>query len=106
MMKVRVHINRDWRGGHRLLLVTDKGRGKIDVLTDFVWAEYDEGALFDLNAGIPGASEMIQQIVDRAWEAGFRPSGFGDVKNETAAIREHLSDMKAIAFHQLKIKPD
>ena len=43
--------------------------------------------------------------MDKGWEAGFRPRGWADVKNETAALREHLSDLKAIAFHQLKIKP-
>jgi hypothetical protein len=42
--------------------------------------------------------------MDRAWDAGFRPRGFSDIQNETAAIRGHLDDMRTIAFHQLKIK--
>jgi hypothetical protein len=42
--------------------------------------------------------------MDRAWEAGFRPAGFSDVKNETAAIKGHLEDMRAIAFHKIGIK--
>lgn len=101
---IRAYVPRDWTGGHRLVLVQDQLRGKVDVLSDFTWVSYDEGSIFDQGAGIGRADEMIQQILDRAWEAGFRPSGYADVKNETASIREHLADMKAIAFHQLKIK--
>lgn len=102
-MKVRAYVFKDWSGGHRFTLVQDKSRGKIDVLTGFTWVEYDEGSMIDQGSGIGKADEMLQQIVDRAWDAGFRPSGYGDVKNETAALREHLADMKTIAFHQLKI---
>ena len=104
-MKLRAWIAPSWGGGHRLMIIQDRiGTGKIGVASDFVWREYDEGGYFDQNEGIGRADELIQAIVDKAWEAGFRPSGFGDVKNETAAIREHLADMKSIAFHKLGIK--
>jgi len=103
--KPRVWIPKSWSGGHRLIITRDKfGSSKIDVLRDFVWDEIDEGGFIDHMQGVGQADELIQAIVDRAWEAGFRPSGFSDVKNETAALRDHLADMKTIAFHQLQIK--
>lgn len=104
-MTIRAYVEREWAGAHRLIVVKDKfGAGKVDVLSDFVWREHDEGFLFDPGGGIGQADELIQSILDKAWEAGFRPRGFADVKNETDALRGHLADMKAIAFHGLKIK--
>lgn len=101
---VRAYVQRDWRGGHRLVLVQDgPERGKIQILSGFTWEEAQEGAMFNPQSGVGMADRMIQQIVDDAWSAGFRPSGFSDIKNETAALRDHLGDMKRIAFHQLKI---
>ncbi|MDB5611333.1 MAG: hypothetical protein JWP25_8233 [Bradyrhizobium sp.] len=104
MQGLRAYVQRDWRGGNRLILVKDQAAGKIGVLSGFTWETYEEGSCFDGQSGLGNADDMIQQILDKAWEAGFRPSGFADVKNETSALREHLADMKAIAFHQLKMK--
>lgn len=101
---IRTHIARDWQGGHRLILVKDQTRGHIDVLAGFEWVAYQEGDAFDPQAGIGSADELIQGIVNKAWEAGFRPTGFADVKNETAALRDHLADVRTIAFHKLGIK--
>lgn len=88
----------------RLIVARDGAPGMIEVLRDFVWDNLPEGGLFDSMQGIGRADELIQAIVDSAWESGFRPSGFSEIKNETAALRQHLEDMKTIAFHQLKIK--
>lgn len=101
---IRTYIGHDWQGEHRLILTKDQGRGQIDVLAGFEWVTYDECAEFDRQAGISHADALIQGIVNKAWEAGFRPAGFADVKNETAAIRAHLDDVRTIAFHKLGIK--
>jgi hypothetical protein len=103
-VKERVYIGKDWAGGHRLIIVRDKPQGKIDVVSDFVCDEYQEGESFDHGSGIGRADDLVQAIIDRAWEAGFRPAGFAEIKNETAAVREHLTDMRTIAFHKLGIK--
>src|SRR4051812_10425887 len=103
-MTIRAYVFDNWDDRHRLCLVRDAGRGKIEVLTDLVWKEYDEGDMIDQQSGIGQGDEIIQQIMNKGWDAGFRPAGFADVKNETDAIRSHLADMKVIAFHQLKIK--
>ena len=102
---IRAYVVRDWQSSHRLILVQDQARGKVDVLAGFEWVTYEEGDQFDPGAGIRKADELIQGIVNAAWDAGFRPAGFADVKNETAAIRVHLDDVRTIAFHKLGIKP-
>lgn len=53
---------------------------------------------------IPEGHAVAQAILDAAWEQGLRPTGFADVKNETAAIKGHLADMRALAFGSLKIE--
>lgn len=100
---IRTHIVRDWNGGHRLILVQDQGR-EINVCVGFEWVTREEGDMFDSRDGIGKADELIQGIVNKAWEAGFRPVGFADVKNETAAMQRHLDDVRTIAFHKLGIK--
>jgi hypothetical protein len=105
----RVHIQRSWmEEGHRLIVARDTRRpGKnclVEIATGFTWNEHDEADAWVATDGIASADHLIQGIVDKAWEAGFRPRGFSDIKNETAALREHLADMKRVAFHQLRIK--
>lgn len=111
--RMRVWIGKDWAGGSRLYVCDDTGKTHpsghgmlVKVATGFTWEEQCEGALMGATEGIPRADDLIQSVVDKAWEAGFRPRGFSDIKNETAALREHLKDMKTIAFHGLKIKRD
>ena len=94
--------------GARLYVCTDELKpgelATVRVATGFTWAEHQEGDAWVLADGIGHADGLIQAILDEAWQHGFRPRGFADVKNETAAIREHLGDMKTVAFHLLKIK--
>jgi hypothetical protein len=111
---VRCDILKDWSGGHRLYVVRDRfdkeriaGSVQTQVANGFTWVDHLEGDMWDASFdGIPRADELIQKILDAAWNAGFRPSGFSDVKNETAALKEHLTDMRTIAFHQLGIKAE
>jgi hypothetical protein len=77
---------------------------KVNIATGFTWTEHSEGDLIGMGEGLPFADTLIQAIVDKGWEAGFRPKSFEDVKNETTALRSHLADMRAITFHKLKIE--
>ncbi len=43
------------------------------------------------------AEGFMQAILDAAWEAGLRPEGFADHKNELTAVRYHLEDMRKLA---------
>lgn len=53
-------------------------------------------------APVVSGSELLQAIVNAAWEYGIRPAGFRDIKNETRALENHLIDMRTIAFGHLK----
>jgi hypothetical protein len=51
-------------------------------------------------------AEEAQMLCDQLWEAGLRPSnGVGSV-GQLAATQAHLADMKALAFHALKMPPE
>lgn len=103
MSPIRTCIARDWRGGHRLILIEDQAPGKIGVLAGFEWITCEEGDAFFGHEGIGNADQLIQGIMDKAWDAGFRPAGYADVKNETTALRAHLDDLRRIAFHHLGV---
>lgn len=40
---------------------------------------------------------FLQAALEAAWNAGLRPLGFSDVRNELAAVRYHLEDMRKLA---------
>lgn len=105
-MTTRVQLQRTLDGGHRLIVAEDSTSidgTTIRVADGFTWQEHPEGSMWSTTEGIKDSNGLVQSIIDAAWEAGFRPTGFTDVKNETAAIRDHLGDMRRIVFRQLKI---
>lgn len=111
-LPIRVRLwDTAWGDDYRLCIIKDTqledGSHEIRIATGFEWGEpSDEGAALVRDDGIGRAGELVQKIVDEAWEKGFRPTGFTDVKNETAAIRDHLKDMRTVAFHKLGIPKD
>src|SRR5690242_8393622 len=110
--RYRAHIIRSFGDSHRLYIAQDQwgtphesGQGiKVKIASGFTWNEHCEGDAFYNDDGIPLADDLIQAILDRAWESGFRPHGFSDIKNETSALRDHLSDLRKISFKKLGIK--
>ena len=108
-MSYRARIIPDLSGGdYRLYIMRDLEKigqtGRIvEVANGFTWIKHEEGDAWFVGDGIGRAGQLIQAIMDQGWENNYRPTGFTDIRNETAALREHLSDMKRIAFHQLKI---
>lgn len=109
----RCWIGQTWSGrGRRLYIMRDDfsrpspGSGcTVQIANGFTFVEHPEGDCFDASLdGIPNADQLIQAILDKAWESGFRPSGFSDVKNETSAIKAHLKDMRVLAFHKIGAK--
>lgn len=51
----------------------------------------------DALLGLDGKAFM-QAALDDAWEYGLRPKGFADHTNEIKAMRDHLGDMRHLAF--------
>lgn len=103
----RARVVRQYPDDSRLMLMRDRrvdGRMMVDVVTGFQTETLEEGFIYTEDVGLSFANGLIQKIVDEAWEAGVRPTGYSDVKNETAAIHSHLQDMRAITFHKLGMK--
>lgn len=61
----------------------------------------NEGRYFDPAMQI--TPDDAQGLMDELWRAGFRPTEGTGSAGSLAATERHLADMKAIAFHALKI---
>jgi hypothetical protein len=103
----RCRLIADWScDNRRLFLVRDEiphGGKKVRVANGFTFIDHDEGDAWFAADGIPQGNEIAQAVLDAAWAEGMRPRGFGDIKNESAAVRAHLEDMRSIAFHKLGV---
>lgn len=47
--------------------------------------------------------ETAQRLMDELWNCGLRPSEGSGSAGAMAATERHLADMKALAFHALKV---
>ena len=112
MTTYRLHVEHEFVSQDVRLHILRRGRGEPDTVAAKVeFAAVGPGAHTpDAGRVLPfGESQrdFLQAIMDGAWEAGFRPSGYGDVREATAALRFHLEDMRALAFHATGIgKPE
>lgn len=87
----------------------DGGRSLVKSLTMYSVAP---GVAVPPNAGrilapeLGTQRELLQALLDGAWESGLRPTGYGNVAEALRASDAHLQDMRAIAFGKLGvIKP-
>lgn len=48
--------------------------------------------------GSASVKNFLQAMMDAAWEFGLRPTGIKDQKDELAAVRYHLEDMRTLAL--------
>jgi hypothetical protein len=106
MIKARVHYH-GYTDEIELAVMHVGPDGRRYHLPKVGWKEHQPGQaiepLIAADAIGPDGSEVLQAIMNALWEHGLRPTGFGDIKNETAAIRGHLDDMRALAFGALKM---
>lgn len=47
--------------------------------------------------------QELQQLMDQLWHAGIRPSNGEGAAGQIGALREHLADMRKIAFGMLNV---
>lgn len=73
-------------------------RGSSAIVTGITLKTIEGGSYHadDVALG-DGGKEFLQAAMDEAWEQGLRPAGFQDFKNELAAVRFHLEDMRLLA---------
>ena len=67
-----------------------------------VFSRKEEGVYIPPAMGFSLSS--AQGLMDELWSCGIRPSEGQGSAGQLSAVQSHLSDMKTIAFSQLKIK--
>lgn len=68
----------------------------------YVMAEYEEGDYGEPTFFL--SADEAQQMMNELWRCGIRPKDGEGSDAQVNALTKHLSDMKTIAFHALKIK--
>lgn len=101
--KIEVHSEQAmWRRDQRAIAIflrDDTGREwlaeplKFNDVTDTLCGP-SEYTITDGKLGMA----FLQAVLEHAWSIGLRPVGFSDVPLQVGAMKEHLNDMRAIAF--------
>ncbi len=88
----------------RLLhLVREGADGAVTVIQHMVMETVPRGAVFPKTDGVLGmvsreeTDDFMRAIMEVAWKAGIRPTGFEDHTSELKATRYHLEDMRLLA---------
>ena len=95
-----------WSLAESLHIIRETHDGSLEVLQAPEVKSYPPGSLLPtdhafLHSDYGGRADVkgfMQAVMDAAWEDGMRPTGFADVKNEIAAVRYHLEDMRKLAL--------
>lgn len=107
MKSVRAFVQYDdYSNDIRLgIAIDDDAKDGLTVLdfqaTEIVRGEYREPPRFPVQ-GVKTRA-VIQAIVDAAWKVGIKPEGSKDTAGQEAAMRQHLRDMRRIAFVKLNV---
>lgn len=56
-----------------------------------------------VNAAVRMEKEDCQELIDSLYECGFRPTNAAATAGHIDALKDHLQDLKTIAFHKLGI---
>ena len=87
------------------LVVVERGVGEnlayCDYLSSMTVQRIPYGERIPQGVFVPRG--MLQAIMDGLWHDGFRPTGITDVRESTAALKDHLKDMRAIAAKKIGV---
>lgn len=91
-----VHISNGYGPGHRLYISWDdftaprgpNGDTAIHIVTGLTTAVHEAGDDYNVTDGLRNADALIQAIIDAAWEKGFRPVGYTDVRRKMHELIE------------------
>lgn len=87
----------DWRRRRGITIVVRHPDGSESICRPLVFEPLPPDTLVE-NPTIDDGGALLQAMLDHAWEIGLRPRGFSDVPLQTAALKEHLNDMRALVF--------
>lgn len=104
--KIYVH-QQPWYREHVDILITKLDGGDGDLRRKYVveplrvrpWTEADDAVMQQPTIRLP--VEQAQQLMDRLWDCGLRPSEGSGSAGALAATERHLKDMQSISFQLL-----
>jgi len=98
------------RGGVRLALVrlplslAKSPDRRVFALADVVWEEIEEGAMPPPSLVLENSE--VQELMDRLWQAGIRPTEGEGSAGQMTAVQAHLADMRKLVQQYAEVKLD
>ena len=78
---------------------------RTDIAKPLEFEAIEDGAVISTKPMLDLSIEQAVQLMDELWRCGVRPTRSADSQaGQLAATKDHLADMRTIAFNQLKIK--
>mgnify|MGYP001590343948 CR=1 FL=1 len=75
--------------------------GKIAVVTNLEFTIIDPSIEMERGSGIDLSYETTQDLMDRLWECGLRPSEGSGSAGSLKATENHLKDMQSLSWKLL-----
>lgn len=101
MKGLKAYIDRNYWDGIRIHLVQEDEHG-VAVAQPLVMKrleEKDQGLIQPPAISIRHNDEqLLQSIVDQAWDLGIRPRYARETTPEVNAVKAHLEDMRSLVF--------
>lgn len=91
---VLLHVAKQAARGTDVLVAVEDGKATLKRIED---GEYRPDPFLAGDV----AEEVLQALMDAAWAYGMRPNGISGERGEIKRLEEHLSDIRAIAFHKI-----
>ena len=109
-MSLEFRFLHDWQLGPGYFLgIIDHGYsdGKPRLAQPIQFKEIPPGDVFaEIPKALPLDQKEAESLMDALWRAGIRPTRCADSeKGQLEAVRDHLKDMRQIAFSAAKIVP-
>lgn len=88
----------------------DRIRGKVSYANPITYTEADIGCPVPpaMHLDGPNHEHLLQSLMDELWKLGIRPDELKNVHplqdREREALQNHISDLRTVALHALKVK--
>lgn len=108
-MKFTVHARPNFVRRDTEIVILAEGPGYEAIVTKLEFYKLELGQIppfeggWIIDNGVGKQADFLQAMLDGAWEAGLRPTGYSNVSEAMRASDKHLQDMRAIAFHKLGV---
>ena len=106
-MEFKVHTEYSiYNDGYSMAILREVWNGTRSFVQPFTLKSYpehsavpqDEAFCLRDEFGRGSVKSFLQSMMDAAWEFGLRPKAMKDQKDELAAVRYHLEDMRRLAL--------